>query len=165
MMGGVDLADQQLETLLFLRKSYKWYKKVALRLLLHCLLNAHKLYQLQGGKNDFLKFIQGCVTTMISRSPKANSNVNGGRIDNTERLVGRNHFPGRRQVEGKDNKSSLTKNCKVCYAQGRRTPKGHPIVTAWICTGCSSEPGLCIDSSCFRDYHTMLDYSKESSYE
>ena len=32
-MGGVDL-DQQLDSLLVIRKSYKWYKKVFFRLLL-----------------------------------------------------------------------------------------------------------------------------------
>jgi len=33
-MGGVDLMDQQLDSLLVLRKSYKWYKKLLLRLIL-----------------------------------------------------------------------------------------------------------------------------------
>jgi len=47
-MGGVDLLDQQLESLKMNRKSYKWYKKLFFRLLLQCLLSAHKLYKLRG---------------------------------------------------------------------------------------------------------------------
>jgi len=37
-MGGVDLMDQQLDSLLVLRKCYKWYKKLFLRLVLQCAL-------------------------------------------------------------------------------------------------------------------------------
>ena len=33
-MGGVDLVDQQLDSLDVLRKSYEWYKKLFLRLVM-----------------------------------------------------------------------------------------------------------------------------------
>ena len=35
-MGGVDMVDQQLDSIEILRKSYKWYKKLFLRLLMQC---------------------------------------------------------------------------------------------------------------------------------
>jgi len=41
--GGVDLMDQQLDSLLVICKSYKWYKKVFFGVLLQCMLSAHKL--------------------------------------------------------------------------------------------------------------------------
>jgi len=47
-MGGVNLMDQQLDSLLIIRKSYKWYKKVVFRLLMQIMLSAHKLMQLKG---------------------------------------------------------------------------------------------------------------------
>ena len=56
-MGGVDLLDQQLDSLDALRKSYKWYKKLFLRMDMQCALAAHKLYKKQGGKDDFLFFL------------------------------------------------------------------------------------------------------------
>ena len=56
-MGGVDLVDQQLDSLDILRKSYKWYKKLFLRLVMQCALASHKLYMKQGGKDDFLFFL------------------------------------------------------------------------------------------------------------
>ena len=55
-MGGVDLVDQQLDSLDVLRKSYKWYKKLFLRLVMQCALASHKLYKKLGGKDDFLFF-------------------------------------------------------------------------------------------------------------
>ena len=38
-MGGVDMMDQQLECTDVLRKSYKWYKKLLLRLIMQCALS------------------------------------------------------------------------------------------------------------------------------
>jgi len=46
-MGGVDLMDQQLQSLLVIRKAYTWYKKVFFRLLMQCLLSSHKMYKLE----------------------------------------------------------------------------------------------------------------------
>ena len=41
-MGGVDLVDQQLDQVNVLRRTYKWYKKLALRLVMQGMLNSHK---------------------------------------------------------------------------------------------------------------------------
>ena len=45
-MGGVDIMDQQLDAYEVLRKSYKWYKKLFLRLVMQCSLAAHKLHKM-----------------------------------------------------------------------------------------------------------------------
>ena len=55
-MGGVDMMNQQLDVIDVHRKSYKWYKKCFLRLVMQCSLSAHILYKLQGGKDYFLHF-------------------------------------------------------------------------------------------------------------
>ena len=68
-MGAVDLEDQQLDSVLVIRRSYKWYKKVVFRLLLQCMLYAHKLLQRQGRKQDFLQFIHDTVTQMLTYTP------------------------------------------------------------------------------------------------
>ena len=72
-MGGVDLMDQQLQSLLVIRKAYKWYKKVFFRLLMQCLLSSHKLYKLRGGRNDFLKFLHDIVTQLLALAPRYSS--------------------------------------------------------------------------------------------
>ena len=51
-MGGVDLVDQQPDGLDVPIKSYKWYKKHFLRLVMQCALAAHILYK-KGGKDEF----------------------------------------------------------------------------------------------------------------
>ena len=161
-MGGIDMIDQQLETLHFLRRSYKWYRKVAIRLLLHCLLNSHKIYQFHcGGKHDFLRFLQDVITVMISRAPQLNK-VPGRQMDNVERLVGHNHFPTNRPIEATNSKTkSMKKTCHVCYARGIRTARGLPVKTNFVCSGCSTQPGLCVGGGkdCFEAYHTKLDFS------
>ena len=55
-MGGVDLIDQQIDGIDVLGKSYKCYKKLFLRLVMHCALSAHKLYRLNGEKDIFHTF-------------------------------------------------------------------------------------------------------------
>ena len=47
-MRGVDLIDEQHDGIDVLRKSYKWYKKLFLRLLRQCALSAHRVYRLNG---------------------------------------------------------------------------------------------------------------------
>ena len=65
-MGGVDLMDQELDGLDVLQKSYKWYKKLFLRLVMQCVLLAHKLYRLNGGKDVFFTFLWTYQTTSWS---------------------------------------------------------------------------------------------------
>ena len=67
-MGGVDLVDQQLDALHVLRKCYKWYKKLFMRLVMHCALAYHKLYKQGGGKDDFLYFLLDVCTQFIQYS-------------------------------------------------------------------------------------------------
>jgi len=133
-MGGIDLVDQQLDTLLAIRKSYKWYKKVFFRILLHCMLSAHTLMQGQvpGRKHDFLKFVHDAVTQMLSFAPRLNRSASG--LDSIARLTGRTHFPSRRPYEGTgSDRKAKSKKCRVCSARGCRTPKGAAIKTTWVC--------------------------------
>ena len=62
-MGGVDRVDQQLHGLQSLRKSYKWYKKLAFRLISQAFLNGFKLYQRNENRNNytFLDFVRDSV--------------------------------------------------------------------------------------------------------
>ena len=73
-MGGVDLAAQQLDSLGTLRKSYKWYKKLFLKLIMQCALAAHQLYKKQGGKDDFLFFPQDICTLLPQKAPRLERN-------------------------------------------------------------------------------------------
>ena len=150
--------DQQLDSLLVIRKSYKWYKKVFFRALLQCMLSAHKLMQLTGTKQDFLKFVHDSVTQLLTFAPGLNHSASG--LDSVARLTGRNHFPSKRGYQGTgSDRTSKSKKCRVCSARGRRTLKGGAIETTWVCKTCPSVPGLCVEAGGLEDYHTKFDYS------
>ena len=66
-MGGVDRVDQQLNCLQTLRKTYKWYRKLAIRLICESALNAHKVYQVHTGKKDtFTEFLHNLIVLLTS---------------------------------------------------------------------------------------------------
>ena len=56
-MGGVVMMDQQLDVIDVLRKSYKWYKKLFLRLAMQCSLSAHKYTSYKVVKMTFYTFL------------------------------------------------------------------------------------------------------------
>ena len=139
-MGGVDHVDQQLDILDVLRKLYKWYKKLFLRLVMQCALASHKLYKKQGGKDDFLFFLQDVYTLLLQNAPRLERNPPRVAIDNIARLTGMHHWPVKRETpeEWKAMKSK-TQRCRVCITKGRLTRSGKHIKTTWVCKGCLGE--------------------------
>ena len=157
-MGGVDMNDQQLHSLTVMRKSYKWTKKVFVHIMMMCVLSAHKLYYMQGGRHDFLQFVHDVITLLLVESPRL---INRSRLprDNILCLTGR-HFPGLIPYEGPGKKrKSVAKMCRVCYAQGKHLANGRPIYTSNVCIDCPGNPGLC-SGDCFRKFHTVFDFSQ-----
>ena len=158
-MGGVDRVDQQLHGFQTLRKAYKWYKKIAFRLLLQMTLNAHKVFQKHTGRDDvtLLTFMHDTVALLVASQPKISHNIRNVPDDSYYRLTG-HHFPEiKKAADGSRNKRP-TKPCRVCYARHIQTDKGKPLKTIYICKSCPSEPGLHIES-CFKIYHTKLNYA------
>jgi len=90
-MGGVDMMELQLESLLVIRKAYKWYKKLIFHLLMQSFPSAHKLYQLNGSQNDFLKYLHNVVTQLLTYSQRLSATAKS--LDGIARLTGRTHFP------------------------------------------------------------------------
>ena len=155
-MGGVDLVDQQLHHLNIIRKSYKWYKKIFLRLLSQSLLNSHKLYAFTGGKQDFLGFIKNLLNIMFTSAPKLSQNPRIVPHPDVHRLTGHNHYPERRPLPATSARKKakyMVKFCRVCSARGK------PNRTNWVCKNCPGKPGLHLEE-CFEIFHTKVDYSK-----
>ena len=71
-MGGVDRVDQQLHGIQATRKSYKWYKKLFVRLVLQSALNSHKIFHQETGMNKvtFLDFLINTCLLYTSPSPR-----------------------------------------------------------------------------------------------
>ena len=157
-MGCVDHVDQQLHSVSVMRKNYKWYKKIFVCMLMMCILNAHKLYQLRGGRIDFLQFIHDVITLLLVNSPRLQNSSKAPR-DNILHLTGR-HFPGQISYDGgAAKKKSVSKMCRVCYVQGRHLHNGNKIYTTNVCPDCPGQPELC-SGNCFRTFHTVFDYSQ-----
>ena len=153
-MGGVDMTDQQLHSVSLVRKTYKWYLKIALRLFMQCVLSAHKLHtKITDSKAEFLEDFKALIGILISSSPKLNLTVY--RSDLVYRLSGR-HFPSQRDEDSSG--KAKHKMCRVCWARGLRTTNDKAIKTVWICPDCPDEPGLHA-KVCFRIYRTQLDCS------
>jgi hypothetical protein len=163
-MGGIDKIDQQLHQLNVLRKTYKWYRKIFLRLTLQSALNSHKLYALNGGTQDFLGFLVNTVTIMFHSTPRLMRNPRHATQDNLFRLSGHEHFPMRRPVEEGSASANAKhkykrKTCKVCVAKGIIDTKSSAIRAQYVCKNCPDQPGLHLDG-CWEEYHSKLDYSK-----
>ena len=156
-MGGVDKVYQQLHGLRTLRKSYKWYKKLAFRLISQLALNAHKVYQIETGSTDtFLGFLKSVIASLVIIP--TDSPVHGPIPDDLFARLTRRHFPSLKvPTEGAKDKRP-TKKCRVCYTKGKRSEKGHVLKTVYVCRFCPSEPGL-HPETCFEQYHTLVDYS------
>ena len=159
-MGGVDRVDQQLHSFDILRKSYKWYKKIAFRLISQCLLNSSKVYDFHAGAEaqlTFHQFVHSVISSLIieeTAEPELLDPVNENvpRVnENISRLNGR-HFMSQLP------KPSI-KKCRVCYAQKKRTANGHAIKTSFICKTCPSKPGLHPDT-CFELFHTKQNFTE-----
>ena len=123
-MGGVDRVDQQLHAIHVLRKHYKWYKKLAFRLLSQCMLNAYKLFQKNvDPKATFLGYLHDVIIQLVSRKP-CNPNDRLRMDDSVSRLPGR-HFPSLKVAQPGSKDKRPAKACRVCSAKGKRTNKDH----------------------------------------
>ena len=69
-MGGVDMIDQQLDSINIIRKSFKWYHKVFFRLFSVAMLSSYKIYKEKGGKYEFLQFVHDIVLGLVENSPQ-----------------------------------------------------------------------------------------------
>ena len=156
-MGGVDRVDQQFHAIHVLRKHYKWYKKLAFRLLSQCMLNSYKLFQKNvDPKARFLGYLHDVIIQLVWRKP-CNLNDHLRMDDSVSRLSGR-HFPSLKVAQPGSKDKRPAKACRVCSAKAKRTNKGEYVKTPYVCTYFPSEPGLHPDK-CFELYHTMQDFS------
>ena len=92
-MRGVDRVDQQLHVIHILRKHYKWYKKLAFRLLSQCMLSSYKIYEKKTRqKKAFLDFMHDVVIQLITLKHEAKYPKELEVDDGGSRFSGR-HFP------------------------------------------------------------------------
>ena len=157
-MRGVDRVDQQLRGFHIIRKSYKWYKKLAFRLMMQMTLNAHKVFQKSTKSTlNLHSFIHEIIATLIALHP-SKQECEPIPDDTFHHLSGR-HFilVKKAPPEAKDQRP--TKRCRVCYVRGIPTKNGSAIKTVYVCQACPSEPSL-HPETCFEISHTKLSYDE-----
>ena len=131
-MGGVDRVDQQLHGIRALRKTYKWYKTLAVRLIMQAALNAHKVFQYTTGKVevDFLKYLHDVIALLVTITPQMIHDIP---LDGTVQWLTGRHFPEQKKPNAGDSGKRPAKMCCVCYARGIRTVKDGKVKTVYIC--------------------------------
>ena len=154
-MGGVDHVDQQLHSVSPLRKMYKWYKKLAIRIVMQMVLNARKICIITTGqKMTFLQFIKNVVLSWVTIQEGLPENM---LPDEAVIHLTSHHFPSMLLLNPGAKEQQLVKRCHVCYAKGNRWAGGSSIRTRCVCNQCPSVPGLHLDKS-FEIYHTKENY-------
>ncbi|KAK9680994.1 DDE Tnp 1-like zinc-ribbon [Popillia japonica] len=153
-MGGVDRLDQHLRNYQIAKtRGKKYYKKIFFHLLDLAVFNSFVLYQKNGGRMSNLDYRTELVEQMIrkyhsSTIPKKRGRPNQiGALRLTER-----HFPD--FVPSTEKKSVRYRRCAVCSQKRVRGKKIRKETRYW-CSEC--KVALCV-VSCFKRYHTKLDF-------
>ena len=143
-MGGVDKNDMMVGVYSALRKTYKWYMKLAFHLIEEAVQNGYILYKQQpGNKLRHHEYLREVVQALLQEADAEKAET----LDIQHRLVGK-HFL--EHVPATTNKAKPTKRCVVC-APGKRSE------SRYQCQTCQNHPGLCV-VPCFQLYHTKAHY-------
>jgi hypothetical protein len=152
---GVDFSDQMSTYYSPLRKSVKWYRKVALEVLLGtCVVNAFVIFNEFGNtpkKIDMLAFREAIIGSLLGQStlPKQIPRRSG-----RQRSLKQPHH----QLVRKEGSVRTTrKRCLSCYEKlslqfGAKTARMRAKRVATFCTDCENQPPMCLN--CFNERHT-----------
>ena len=132
-----------------IRKSIKWYRKLALHLLLGTtIVNAHIVYQKATNKKiEIRKFRELLVTELLS-SVNAMSDNNKNKTKWNES----HHLDIRKNQHGKH----VRRMCALCYQKKRQTAERQEArknikKTTTYCSLCPKSPQMCLE--CFNKHH------------
>lgn len=157
--SGIDLSDQMASYSTPIRKSIRWYHKVACELLLGtAVVNAYIVYKALSGANlGIVQFREALCTSLLNLdastvlTPQSvltplNSNKRKHEFGNTELTDNRDRKVRRRCVHCYEKLRKEGKNFK----EARDTTKR--VIT--VCTLCDNRPSVCLN--CFNTVHVNL---------
>ena len=152
-MCGVDRTDQLTSYYSPLRKTVRWYKKIALHLIDTALSNSYLLYRKLGGTRQQMWFRVQVIRDLLayeerSEVPGPSRPFAHHKASDLSRLGGQ-HFV--ELIPCDEGKPKKMRKCVVCRLQGKRKE------TRYHCETCMSKPALCI-SPCYKIYHTIEDF-------
>ena len=120
-------------------------------------LNAPKVYAYDIGSDiTFLDFLLSNIKLifLLISNILINPCVVG---EDVEHLTGR-YFPSLVPAVNPWTNDRSHKRWCVCYTCRKRTAKGYPFKTVYVCKFCPSQHGLHLDE-CLQVYHTCLDFA------
>lgn len=154
-MGSVDKADMMLSTLSCMRKSIKWYKKVAFHIIDLFLLNSYILFStIKGKKTGLADFQLKVIRQIFEKYQVPTASRAQQPVDNPLRLSAKaiaKHMP---DIIPPTNKRENP--CRVCHlcANTKKKPKTKKY-SRYMCSECNVP--LCV-YPCFRQYHEKANY-------
>ncbi|XP_043505740.1 piggyBac transposable element-derived protein 3-like [Polistes fuscatus] len=141
--NGIDRSDQMVSYATTIRKSIKWYQKLALHLLLGTsVVNAHIVYQrVKNKKIGIRKFRELLVAEWLSPE-------NSTRTRNVSHKL---------EIRTNEQGKSVRRTCALCYQKRRQTAerqeaKKNVKKTTTYCSKCPNSPQMCLQ--CFNAHHT-----------
>lgn len=135
-MGGIDLRDQLMSYYPVIRKTLRWYKKVAIHILHLYLHNAHSLFNKYSGRKLTLEQFRLAVLEKLLPTTTPSFTTNVRNIGHVPVKIGLVNEQGR----------TLRKKCRTCTKKKIRKD------TLYHCAACAEKPGLCL-GECFVEYH------------
>ncbi|XP_014484795.1 PREDICTED: piggyBac transposable element-derived protein 4-like [Dinoponera quadriceps] len=146
---GIDRSDQMVSYATTIRKSIKWYRKLALHLLLGTsVVNAHIVYQrVKNKKMEIRKFRELLVAEWLSPE---NSTLD----DNRTKTRNVSH---KLEIRTNQQGKPVRRMCVLCYRKRRQTAerqeaKKNVKKTTTYCSNCPNSPQMCLQ--CFNAHHT-----------
>lgn len=161
---GVDISDQMSSYYTSLRKSLKWYRKVAFEVLLGtCVVNAWVIYNSYGNnpKMDMLcfreKIVEGLITSTDTEEVEAEVDTPAPVNENEQRLKKRKRGRNSHRIakyEGTARKNR--RRCAECYKnikqeKGSKEARVKAAKVLTFCEDCEDQPTMCLP--CFKKFH------------
>ena len=151
-MGGVDYIDQTLAPYESLRKSLKWYKKLAFHLIDLAVYNSYIVWKHynSGTKLVFKDFLANLIREILKKNQVSRKILGRPKKSIT---TSQHHWPMKML---KENGKPSNSNCSFCKMNGKRK------ATPFACKNCGKR--LCIDgqNSCFKEYHSKMTANHDS---
>ncbi|CAK9832747.1 PiggyBac transposable element-derived protein 4 [Anthophora retusa] len=145
---GIDRSDQMVSYATTIRKSIKWYRKLALHLLLGTsIVNAHIVYQRATNKKIEIRKFRELLVAEWLPSENATLDNNRNKIKNVSHNL---------EIHTNQQGKPIRRMCALCYQKRRQTAerqeaKKNVKKTKTYCSNCSKSPQMCLQ--CFNEHH------------
>lgn len=132
-MGGVDKQDQLMAYYPVIRKTLRWYKKLAIHIFQLLLINSHILYNKYHEKMTLSRFRMSVIANLL---PEPQQVKKTKPVDHMLSKITATNEKGH----------TMRKRCRICTRKKLRKD------TLFHCLACPDNPGLCM-GICFAEYH------------